>query len=460
MKKSLLQIISANLLYLILVAGNNFLLPKFTSVETYAAVKEYTLYVTTYGTVLTFGYIHGMYLHFGGKELKSIAAKEIGANVASFFLLMLPISIGASMFGVWSQNIVMTALGLGLLSTNLTQYYQMFYQATGDFKSYGTALNASRVLVLVVNMFLIFVCKTDNKVFYVGISPMVGIGTAVYLTIKLNNKIPFLRCFRVSFAEIKRNICSGFVLMLGEFASRLFTSIDRWFVNGLLGVFHFAMYSFAVSMENLVNTFMTPVTVSMYNFFCKKPDVEEIRKVKDITLIYSMVIIAGAFPCKWILENFITEYLPSAGVMFFLFASQGISAVIRGIYVNKYKADGEQKKYLRQMMKMLALAVLLNCVFFYIGRNIESIAAATLLTNLIWLIQCEIETPELRYNGKTITACILLIAVYMFAGQKLNAFAGAALYCFAGVALGMTLMKDRFLFVLSSLRILDKNKSH
>ena len=200
MKKSLLQIISANLLYLILVAGNNFLLPKFTSVDTYAAVKEYTLYVTTYGTVLTFGYIHGMYLNFGGKELKSIAAKEIGANVASFFLLMLPISIGASMFGVWSQNIVMTALGLGLLSTNLTQYYQMFYQATGDFKSYGTALNASRVLVLVVNMLLIFVCKTDNKVFYVGISPMVGIGTAVYLTIKLNNKVPFIRCFRFSFA--------------------------------------------------------------------------------------------------------------------------------------------------------------------------------------------------------------------------------------------------------------------
>lgn len=451
MKKSLIQIILANLLYLILVAGNNFLLPQFTSVETYAAVKEYTLYLTTYSTILTFGYVQGMYLHYGGKEVDAIGAEEIGSNVATFLVVILPISILFSALGLWRDNVVLTAVGIGLFSSSLCQYYQMFYQATGDFKSYGTALNASRVLVLAANIFFIFVCKTDNKLFYVGASPLIGISAALYLTIKLNNRTHFLRCFKFSISMLKENIHDGFVLMLSEFATKFFTSIDRWFVKNLMSTFNFAMYSFAVSMENLVNTFMTPITVSMYNYFCKKPDLVEVRRLKDVTLIYSMVIIAGAFPCKWILEVFMQNYLQSVSVMYLLFAAQGISAIIRGIYVNKYKAEGRQRKYFHQMLGMLILSAVLNGVSYYIGRSMIWIAVATLVTNIIWLILCETQNPELRYDGKTVLAGGLLLCVYFIVGYQLDAISGCIIYCLTGVVLGMTFMRKNFLYAVQSL---------
>ena len=456
MKKGLVQIILANLMYLLLVAGNNFLLPQFTSVETYAAVKEYTLYISTYGTLLTFGYIHGMYLKYGGRELETIEPSEIGSSVFSFFVMMLPISVAVSVYGLRNNNEVIAVVGAGLLSTNLCQYYQMFYQATGDFKSYGVALNSSRVLVLTANLLLIFVCKTDSKLLYVAVSPFIGICSAVYLTLKLNKKMRFLRQIRLRPGLLKSNICSGAVLMLGEFVTRFFTSIDRWFVKYLMSTFSFAMYSFAVSMENMVNTFMTPITVSMYNYFCKKPELEMIRQMKDVTLIYSMVIIAGAFPWKWILEIFMRDYLQSVSVLYLLFAAQGISAIIRGIYVNKYKAESAQRKYLRQMLCMLVLAVCLNAVFYGIWKNMEAIAAATLITNLIWLILCEIQNPELRYDNKTILAAVILLAVYFITGYQMNAIIGAVVYCMIGLALGMILMPKRFIFVfqtiLSSIR--------
>ena len=451
MKKGLFQIFFANFLYLLLVAGNNFLLPKFTSVETYAAVKEYTLYLTTYGTILTFGYLHGMYLKYGGREIGTIEPEELGSSVLTFFVMMLPAAVAVSVYGLWTNNVVVCVVGAGLLSTNLCQYYQLFYQATGDFKSYGVALNASRILVLAADLLLIFVCKSDNKMLYVAVYPLIAVCSALYLTGKLNRKMHFLKCARFHLGAIKANTRGGMVLMLGEFVTRFFTSIDRWFVKYLMSTFSFAMYSFAVSMENMVNAFMTPITVSMYNFFCKKPDLEKIRQMKEVALIYSMIIIAGAFPCKWILENFMRDYLQASEVMYLLFAAQGISAIIRGIYVNKYKAENAQRKYLKQMAGMVVLSVVLNAVFYCAGKNMTVIAAATFATNLIWLALCEFQNPEIRFDGKTLIVSGTLLAVYFIAGYRMDAITGAVAYCATGLCMGVIFMHKSFVLVLGTI---------
>ncbi|MEE0808929.1 MAG: hypothetical protein U0L84_06200 [Acutalibacteraceae bacterium] len=458
MKKSFLYIIVANVFYMIIVAGTNFILPKYTSIETYAAVKEYTLYLTTYSTVLTFGYIQGMYVRYGGKEIAKINSAELGENIFSFFGFLLPIAIIISVFGIFTSNKILSVLGVGILSTNLQTYYQTFYQATGDFKSYGTALNISRVAVLVVNLALIFVFKTDNELLYIGVLPFIGVATAIYLTFKLNKKTNILKQLRFNVFEVKSNICGGFILMLGDFVTRFFSSVDRWFVNALMNTFSFALYSFAVSMEQMVNTFMSPITVSMYNYFCKKPSNSDIKRIKNVTLIYSFVIIAGAFPAKWILENFITKYIESSSVMFFLFAAQGVSAIIRGIYVNKYKADGEQKKYLQQMIFMLVLSILLNILAYLIFKSVSAIAAATLITNIVWLIWCEIKNPKIKCDFKVILAGIIMLFCYVICGYKFKAIFGCILYCCVGIITSVIFMKDTVSWLIYSFINIVKQK--
>lgn len=450
MKKSLFSILFANVFYLLIVAGTNFILPKFVSVEIYAAIKEYTLYITTYAGLSTLGYAQGVYVKYGGKDVEKLDPKTVGTSVFSFFVFMLPIAIAVSVWGVLSKDPVLSVVGAGLLSTNMGSFYQLFYQATGDFKSYGTALNASRILMLVAYLTLIFIVRTDSLLAYVGIAPVVGIITAAYLTVKLNKRIPLIKNLRFRFGEIRSNIRGGFVLMLGGFVSSYFTSIDRWFVKTLTTTIHFAVYSFAVSMENMVNTLMTPITVSMYSFFCKNPSVDNVRRMKDSALVYAFVIIASAFPLKWILEVFLTNYLASTDIMFFLFAAQGFSSIIRGIYVNKYKAEGKQKLYLFQMLAMLALAVVLNFVFYWVCPNITAFAIATLTVNIVWLIVCEWKTSELRYEWRAIASIAILLAVYLLAGHYLNAILGCIVYVGAGVAVGLTLMRDSFLGVVKS----------
>lgn len=458
MKKNLLHIIFSNILYLLLVAGNNFLLPKFTSVEVYAAVKEYTLYITTYGTILTFGYTQGMYIQYGGKEVSKLDPKDVGMNVCSFFCLMLPISIIITIYGIIFHNSILSVFGVGLLSTNLGGYYQSFYQATGDFKSYGVALNASRFLTLIINTLLIFIFKEKSEIFYVGVSPLIGIAVAIYLTIVLNNRIHFLKEIKFSLVVVKENVADGFVLMLGDFVTKFFSSIDKWFIKYFMDTFCFAMYSFAVSMENLVNTFMTPVTVSMYNFFCKCPSLTKIRQMKELSTIYSFIVITGAFPCKWILEHFMQNYISSTEVVFLLFAAQGLSTIIKGIYVNKYKSDGTQNKYLRQMIAMLILASILNSAFYMFKHSMIVIASATLVTNIIWLVMCEIQNPELRYNVKTIMCILIMLVVYIFAGYRMNSIMGCILYCITGLACLLLFMRENFIFAIDSIMVMVRSK--
>ena len=155
-----------------------------------------------------------------------------------------------------------------------------------------------------------------------------------------------------------------------------------------------------------------------------------------------MIIIAGAYPAKWILERFIPNYLPATDVMFFLFASQGIHSIIKGIYVNKYKADGTQKKYLYQMIVMLILATVLNGLFYYLFRTMTSIAAATLMTNIVWLVYCEIENPDLRFNWKAYLSICVLLAVYLLSGNKCSSIVGCIIYISVGLFLSCTVMQE------------------
>ena len=114
-------------------------------------------------------------------------------------------------------------------------------------------------------------------------------------------KVGFIKYGKFLISEYIENIRSGIILLLGNFSNSFFTTMDRWFVKILLSSFDFAMYSFAAGMESIISVFISPITVTMYNYFCKNPDDDSIIKVKRITIIYGFFILLTAFVAKFIL---------------------------------------------------------------------------------------------------------------------------------------------------------------
>lgn len=451
MKKNLFHVMVSNIFYLIIVAGTNFLLPRFTSIETYAAMKEYTLYVTTYADIVTLGYLQGVYIRFGGKRVEEVSAKEIGVNFCTFVFFMLPFSIVLTIVGFTTSNSVLVVFGAGLVATEIVMYFQLLYQATGEFKAYGIALNASKVLVFFAYIIMIFGITKEIQILFVGAAPAACVVVAVYLSIKLDKHIHFFREIRISVNEYRKSVKDGFVVMLGNFVTSFFTTIDRWFVKTLMTTVSFAFYSFAVSLENIVNTFMRPITVSMYNYFCKKPTVDEIIKIKNVIIMYSFVVIAAAYPAKWIMEHFIPDYISTVSIIFPLFAAQGLSTVIKGIYVNKYKADGEQNRYLLQMIGVLLLAIVLNGTFYSIYHSMASIAIATLITNIIWFAFCEIKAPMIRCRIRTYVAMLIMLIFYIYTGNTMNSITGVLFYFVTGIVCAFVFMNSTMKYIMNNI---------
>ena len=83
MKKGILQIFISNVIFLICGMINNFVLPKFLSVEAYAGIKSYMLYIG-YAYFLAFGFIEGMFLKYGGKTIKDVKQICFGNNFKTF----------------------------------------------------------------------------------------------------------------------------------------------------------------------------------------------------------------------------------------------------------------------------------------------------------------------------------------------------------------------------------------
>lgn len=73
-EKGLMYVLIANFINLGFNLITNFVLPKELSVESYATIKTFQLYVS-YAGLFHFGFVDGMYLKYGGKTLKNSGVK-------------------------------------------------------------------------------------------------------------------------------------------------------------------------------------------------------------------------------------------------------------------------------------------------------------------------------------------------------------------------------------------------
>lgn len=450
MRKGLINVMIANIFCMVIGILTNFLLPKYLTLDSYAMVKTYALYAG-YAGFFSLGYNDGMYLKYGGKNISEIDKKDLANNYLNYIILELIILAMIFIFGVFGHNPILIAFSFGMFNANILGYLKSLYQATGEFSSYGKALNIEKFVIFIFNLVLLFILKLDNYLFYIWIQVIVTFFVSLFLTIKLERKEKFLKKGRILISEYKNNISDGFVLMLGNFTSGVFTGLDRWFIKLFLNTSSFAYYSFAVSMENVVNVFITPITVLMYNYFCKNPSIKKIKEVKMFTLIWGFIVIAAAFPAKFILQNYLPKYMMANNVIFILFAAQAFYVIIKGIYVNIYKAEKRQNQYLYQMIFMIIIGFILNFLFSIWFKKMELIAIATLLTSIIWLISCEISYKDLRFKINEIIAIIIMLIAYLYCGYKLNAVLGCITYFIIGLVVGLIFIRESFIGIIKIL---------
>lgn len=256
------------------------------------------------------------------------------------------------------------------------------------------------------------------------------ISFAVWLYYEGRNRIDGIHN-KISLKEMRfclqENIHLGIIIMLGNFMSIWITSIDRWFVKIFFSVAEFAYYSFAVTMLRLINVVVTAFSVTLYNFFCKKPPDEEIILLRRCVLVAGAAIIAVIFPLDFFICTYLEKYKFALPVIKALFMAQFVLIEVNAVYLNLYKALNLQKKYLTQMIIVTITAFLTNGLIGYVWNDITAYAAATLFTAFVWLILCQRNLKKYRMAYTEWGYLLLTITVY-FLSNYMNLWIGMSVY--------------------------------
>lgn len=453
-KKGIMYVFIANIINLAISLITGFVLPKLLSIETYANIKLFQLYVTYIG-VVSLGFADGMYLRIGGKDIENLNKKEILEELKTFKVFQCIVSVIAIIISICIKNEIILLCSIVIIPINIANYLRQVYQAIGQFKKYSKFTNINTILIFIVNVFLLFIIKTDYYRAYIFGYIIVYIIYWIAIELETRKIFGYIKV-NSNKKYFVQDIKSGFLLMIGNFCNVIFTSIDRLFVQNLLGTVQFAYYSFAVSVENLMNVFITPISTVMYNYFCNNKEKEKIINVKMYILLFSSAIIAVIFPAKFIVDVWLTKYQNALEVLFLLFAAQYIAIMIRCVHVNLYKSEKKQKRYFEIMIIIVILSIILNIIAYNISKNINSIAIATLITNIIWFIIGEYEFGEYRLKIKDYIYTFLVMFAFLICGLISNAIIGMIIYCFVVIMLAIFLEKHTVLKAIEEIMLEGK----
>lgn len=456
--KGIIRILIANILNMFISILTNLILPKNLSVETYAAIKTYHLYLTYVG-ILHLGFTDGIYLKYGGKNFEQIDWSKIHTSAYSFRIFQMIIVVIGAFLAILLHEPILIIVSIMVLPTNMMGFYKYLYQACGEYHLYSKVVNGVSIATFIVNILLVLIIKTDNYNLYLGGYLFVNILIWSLMEYSFQNRykkieVPFID---FSLSELVRNMKDGIFLTLGNFASTLTTSMDRWFVKFLIGTVGFAQYSFAVSMENFLNTAITPVSITLYNTLCADKSYKSVKRYREFVVLFATMIVASAFLVKFIVTVYLKKYCDSINVIFLLFSSQIYYIVTKSIYVNLYKANRQQNKYFKKLVLSLMVGIAFNTIAYFINNTNTAYAFATALTAVFWFILVQIDFPKDKISIKEILYMLIATCTFLYLGFNCNAITGFLIYVIIIVISSIIFMKKP---AIESINIIKKMINH
>ncbi|MCD7892962.1 MAG: hypothetical protein LUG60_04590 [Erysipelotrichaceae bacterium] len=428
LSKGIMYVFIANLLNMLFNLITNFVLPKYLSVDSYAAVKTFQLYINYVG-VFHLGFVDGIYLKYGGKNAEDLNKDSLSTELSTIRIFQFLTTLIAIICSILIKDQILLAFSFAIIPLNMISYFKMLYQAIGEFKKYSRVTNITTALTFLVNMILVFLVKTDSYIiyliFYVFVDLFIWILLEYYF-IKISNIN--LKLFSFSFKELKDNIKSGFSLMCGNFASFILTGLDRWFVKFTLDVSSFAQYSFSVSIENMLNMVISSVTIPLYNYFCNEKSENKIMLAHKISIVFAVFLISSAFIGEIAIDIVLKSYIDSVQVIYILFAAQAFQIVIKAIYVNLYKVRKQQQIYFYKLFIVIISGAIFNLLCFRVFPVKESYAYGTLLSSILWFLISIWDFDEFKSNYSDTVFLILEVLLFLLCGLKIGALKGFIIY--------------------------------
>ena len=432
----------------------SFILPKYLSIYDYAMVRKFVLYLT-YAGFFHFGYADGMYIRYGGMDKSSISLRDFDVRLSSMRCFQLICSLIFLIISLLIHDYILLFFSFVLLPFNMVGYFKNYYQAVGEFKRFSYTNVYISIVSLVLNLSFVFILKLENYIFFICVYLVVYCSLWLLGEVSIRRDFSPLHTAYLSISVIKEEIKSGFLLMVGNFISIVLTTMDRWFVSFLVGIEGFALYSFAVSAENMMNVLVTPLAVTLYNFFCKCKEDRDIKEIKQLCILFSTFSVSLVFICDQIVMNWLDKYSGARTVMYCLFAGQIFMMISKGVFFNLYKAHKRQNDYFKILAATIVIGLVLNIILWKIFLIKEAFAVATALSEIILCFMCSLNLKKHMLSfieSVYILACTAALFICAYFAQGII---GLLIYLAINIILSVSLMNSAVRVIMSKVRSLN-----
>lgn len=442
-KKILLKVFSANFFQLISAILVGFFVPAILDISEYANLKTYSLLVSYIG-LLHFGFIDGLYLKYGGNKLEDVNKDVLLGEHIFLLIFELFISIIFVIFSVITKNVILLIFSFSILPYMSSSYFKHIYQATGEFSKFSKIMYIYTISYLALNLFLVFVLRITNYVFYCLLSIISNLLSVLVFECKFLRDIKYKP--KIELSNIKDIFKSGFILMLGNLAVVLILGIDRWFVKIFLSVEDFAYYSFAVSMFNIITTLVSSIAIIFYNYLFNNLDFKKLNYIKNILMILGSFASSAFFLLCFIVNIFLSNYINSLEIIAVTFSIFPYMIVINVIINNLYKVMKVERKYLKTVLIVLTISIILNMIFLIISKSVISIAIATFFTMLIWLVYSINDLKVIKLYIRDILYLVLVSSGFFIISSFISSLIGFVIYILYITVISVICYRDSLLF--------------
>lgn len=452
LKRNILRIFSANFLTMISGILLGFVVPAVLSVDSYAYFKTYTFYISYIG-LLHLGFVDGMYIKYGGKELIDLDKSEFKLEHRVFIIFQIIITLLCLVIALVKKDIILILFSLSIIPINTFAFFSLFYQSIGEFKKYTNITYVYTIIYLLLNVILAVVFRNDNYILYCITSIFANGIVFLYLEFKYFKQFKGIKAKYDS--KVWNNIKVGFFILLGNLSVLMFYAIDRWFIKFFYTVSDFAYYSFAISMLNIINLLISSISIAFFNYLSKGENVEKIKKLKDYFLILGVFASFGYFVFAGIVNIILRKYIPALDIIAVSFASYPYMIVINALYVNLYKARKKEKVYFKVVIFMVIISAFYNTIAMIINKNPVSIAVATTLSFITWYLYSVKDFRYLKSTKKEILYLGINTVSFLALSNFFNWLIGGVVYFLIAIVTTIILFKKE---ILEIYRIIVKSR--
>jgi O-antigen/teichoic acid export membrane protein len=419
-----MKVFNANIITLIAGVIIGFILPACLPVTQYADIKTYTLYLSLIG-IFHGGFVDGIFLKYGGKKAKELDTQELLSEKRFLLYFQALAALIVALISCQLANFIIFAFALAIIPMNMISFYAFTYQALGEFTLYTRIMYMTSFGTLLIQLILILF-KVQRSFFY--ILSTVLIYYSVYFALEWFK--PFTSGNRLTwdFKDYKQCFQAGLFILIANFAMILFYSIDRWIVRGFFDVNHFAFYAFAISMMTVVTTLTNSLTTTFYPYLAKRKNIQKLNQIKDYLLIIGICASGAFFVFRIIVKRFIIKYIPSLNIISILLAGLPAIIVINVLYINIYKVEQRQSKYLMTVVTLLALSVSAIFITVSLFHDYRSIALITTASFYTWFLGSAHDFKSIHISPRNILYLATFLAIYTICVLYCNDIEGIIIY--------------------------------